>query len=117
MIGSESGTKARGRAAAPGGDPQASPGLPAPRSGSAERRLEDLEARLARLEDVRKLRRRGRTLLDKVVPPEATHHFRTAGREQLLGVRSIVDFWIRRLDAMEGADDPGSTDRETIEID
>lgn|SRR5574337_657037 len=116
MIGSESGTKARGRAEAGGGERRPSPGLPAPRHGSAEQRLEELEGRLARLEDARRLRQRGRTLLGKVIPPEATHHFRTAGREQLLGVRSIVDFWIRRLDALEGEDE-ASSDRETIAID
>jgi hypothetical protein len=50
------------------------------------------------------------------MPPEASHHFFNAGREQLLGMRSIVDFWLRRLDDMEARTDeaPGRT---TIEID
>ena len=34
-------------------------------------------------------------MMGRVMPAEAGHHFRNAGREQLLGVRSIVDFWIR----------------------
>jgi hypothetical protein len=55
-------------------------------------------------------------MMDRVMPPEATTHFFNAGREQLLGVRSIVDFWLRRIDDMEATvtADPG---RETIEID
>jgi hypothetical protein len=50
------------------------------------------------------------------MPPEASRHFRNAGREQLLGVRSIVDFWIRRI---EDSESRSRTDagRETIDID
>ncbi len=80
-------------------------------------RLESLEARLARLEGAPGLRERGRGMMARVVPPEAGQHFRNAGREQLLGVRSIVDFWITRLDeAEERASRRSSRDRETIEI-
>jgi hypothetical protein len=79
-------------------------------------RLLALEARLERLEGAPGLRARGRGLMAKVVPPEATQHFRNAGREQLLGVRSIVDFWIERLD--EADERSGSGGRhESIEID
>ncbi len=60
-------------------------------------RLERIERRLIEIES-RSLRRRGRTLMDRFVPPEASGHFRNAGREQLLGVRAIVDHWIRRID-------------------
>jgi hypothetical protein len=52
----------------------------------------------------------------RVVPPEASDHFRNAGREQLLGVRSIVDFWIRRLDEADARAARGARERETIEI-
>jgi hypothetical protein len=79
-------------------------------------RMAELEARLARLERTPGLRERGRGLMARVVPDEATQHFRNAGREQLLGVRSIVDFWIERIDESEGR----STRRarhESIEID
>jgi hypothetical protein len=91
----------------------ASPGLP---DAEAEVRMADLEARLARLEGEPTMRERGRRMMDRVIPPEAGRHFRNAGREQLLGVRSIVDFWIRRIDAAESRsrDDAG---RETIEVD
>ena len=79
-------------------------------------RLGELEARLARLEGTPGLRERGRGVMARVMPPEASEHFRNAGREQLLGVRSIVDFWIRRLDEMDSRASRASTERETIEI-
>jgi hypothetical protein len=83
---------------------------------AAELRIAELEERLARLEGGPGLKERGRHMLDRVMPPEASRHFFNAGREQLLGIRSIVDFWLRRIDDMESnvAADPG---RETIEID
>jgi hypothetical protein len=55
-------------------------------------------------------------MIDKVMPPEASEHFRNAGREQLLGVRSIVDFWIARIDEADTRAARGSRNRETIEI-
>ena len=76
-------------------------------------RLAELEARVSQLESEPGLRERGRGLMARMVPPEAGKHFRNAGREQLLGVRSIVDFWIRRIDA--SADKP-TPRRESIEI-
>ena len=87
-------------------------------------RLAELEARLARLEGGARLRERGRDLMGRVAPPEAGRHFRNAGREQLLGIRSIVDFWIRRIElAEEHADGPAgqgsdaAATRGRIEID
>jgi hypothetical protein len=78
--------------------------------------MAEFEARLARLEKSPGLRERGRGLMARVVPDEATHHFRNAGREQLLGVRSIVDFWIERIDESESRSSR-RTRRESIEID
>ncbi len=91
----------------------ASPGLP---ESSAETRMAELERRLAQIEGEPSLRDRGRKVMDRVVPPEATRHFRNAGREQLLGIRSIVDHWINRIDDAEtrSAD---SGNRQRIEID
>ncbi|NJD29962.1 MAG: hypothetical protein FIA92_16920 [Chloroflexi bacterium] len=77
-------------------------------------RLAELETRLARLEGEPGLRERGRKMMDRVIPPEASRHFRNAGREQLLGIRSIVDFWIRRIDDAETR--AGGAARETIEV-
>jgi hypothetical protein len=83
--------------------------------GGGTDRISELEARLARLERSPGLRERGRGLMARVIPDEATHHFRNAGREQLLGVRAIVDFWIDRIDDAEGRS--GGRRRESIEID
>jgi hypothetical protein len=96
----------RGRGAALGGGSRP----------SKDERLAELEARLARLERAPSLRARGRTMMDKVLPPEAAEHFRNAGREQLLGVRSIVDYWIQRIDEADSRAGGRSRDRETIEI-
>jgi hypothetical protein len=86
-----------------------------PESG-ADARMAELERRLAQLEGEPGLRDRGRRMVDRVVPPEASRHFRNAGREQLLGIRSIVDHWINRIDDAEtrSSDSKG---RERIEID
>ena len=88
------------------------------RSGGRPRdeHMAELESRLARLEKAPTLRARGRSMMDKVMPPEAGEHFRNAGREQLLGVRSIVDFWIARLDEADSRAAGRSRERETIEI-
>lgn len=79
-------------------------------------RMAELEARLARLERTPTLRQRGRSMMDRVMPPEASEHFRNAGREQLLGVRSIVDYWISRLDEADTRADRRDRRREQIEI-
>ena len=83
---------------------------------TSDARVAELEERLARLEGGPGLKDRGRHMLNRVMPPEATTHFFNAGREQLLGVRAIVDFWLRRIDDMESTvvAEPG---RESIEID
>jgi hypothetical protein len=78
-------------------------------------RLAELEARLSELERGPSLRERGRGIMSRIVPPEAGRHFRNAGREQLLGVRSIVDYWIQHIDDSESA--PSGSRRETIKID
>lgn len=96
---------------------RASAGVPDATSGGAEGRIAELEERLARLEGGPSMKDRGRHLMDKVMPPEASRHFRNAGREQLLGFRSIVDFWIRRIDDAESRAADGSPSRHSIEID
>jgi hypothetical protein len=89
-----------------------------PSVGAPDDRMAELEGRLARLEGLPRIRERGRDLMGRVMPPEANQHFRNAGREQLLGIRSIVDFWIRRIDAMESrAGSGGDSGRESIKID
>ena len=107
------GARARSGSARRRGSGPASPGMP---EAAAEVRIAELEERLARLEGAPGLRERSRKMVDRVMPPEASQHFRNAGREQLLGLRSIVDFWIRRI---EDAESRARADlgRETIEID
>jgi hypothetical protein len=83
---------------------------------SKDARMAQLEERLAKLEGAPGLRARGRGLMARVMPAEAGEHFRNAGREQLLGVRSIVDFWITRLDEADSRAAGRSRERETIEI-
>jgi hypothetical protein len=98
--------------AVPKSSSRSSAGLP---ESAADPRVAELEERLAKLEGGPGLKERGRHMLGRVMPPEATTHFFNAGREQLLGIRAIVDFWLRRIDDMESSVvDPG---RETIEID
>jgi len=88
-----------------------SAGLP---SLDGDDRMAEMESRLARLEGSPSLRERGRTLMGRVMPDEASQHFRNAGREQLLGIRSIIDFWLRKIDAMESQ--AGDESREKIRV-
>jgi hypothetical protein len=90
----------------------ASPGVP---DSADAARMAELEARLAKLEGGPGIKERGRNMMDRVMPPEATRHFLNAGREQLLGIRTIVDFWIRRIDDVE-AKTTGDPKRQSIEV-
>jgi hypothetical protein len=89
-----------------------SPGMP---TSDDDIRMAELENRLARLEGDPGIRERGQLLVRKVMPAEAGRHFRNAAREQLLGFRSIIDFWIARVDDLDhkGGNDG---DRTTIEV-
>lgn len=95
---------------------QASAGMPGNEIMTPEERITQLEDRLASLESSLSLRERGRDLMDKVMPPEAGRHFRNAGREQLLGMRSILDFWIRRIESAEDRAARADGSRQAIEI-
>jgi hypothetical protein len=78
-------------------------------------RVAELEARLERLERDPGVRERSRALMRRVMPSEANRHFRNAAREQLLGFRAIVDFWIARVDEWD-PNGSGGDDRTSIEI-
>jgi len=93
-----------------------SAGMPGNEIMTPEQRITELEDRLASLEGSLSLRERGRDMMDKVMPPEAGRHFRNAGREQLLGMRSILDFWIRRIESAEQRAAGKDAARQTIEI-
>ena len=77
-------------------------------------RIEELEIRLRHLEGGGGgARGRAGSFMERIVPPEATRHFKAAGREQLLGMRALVDHWIERM----GDDDPPRpAGREEIRI-
>ena len=78
-------------------------------------RLADLESRMAEMEQrAPSWRERGQGMMDRVMPPEAAQHFRNAAREQLLGMRAIVDFWIARVDQLDERAAP--RERETIDV-
>ena len=109
--GSASGRRSRGSGRA------TSAGLPVGDPADADERIAELEMRLARLEGSPGLRDRGRDLMGRVMPSEAARHFRNAGREQLLGMRSIVDFWIARIDAAETRSSGTDQGREQIDVD
>jgi hypothetical protein len=84
-------------------------------------RMAELEARLERLEskpgvEMEAMRTRGRALMRRVMPSEANRHFRNAAREQLLGFRAIVDFWIARVDEWDVSAPGAEDDRTSIEI-
>jgi hypothetical protein len=76
--------------------------------------ISELEDRVAQLEGGTSLRNRGNNLMRAVMPPAAGKHFRNAGREQLLGIRAMVDHWIARIDRMDDSAD--LPEREKIEI-
>lgn len=94
----------------------------APRAASAgastgmDARLADLESRISQVEQGSvSWRERGQGVMDRVMPPEAAQHFRNAAREQLLGMRAIVDFWIKRVDELDARAAP-RRERETIDV-
>ena len=82
-----------------------------------EQRLDDLDRRSNSME---RAMDRSRAAVDTMIPRETRRHLRAAGREQLLAVRSLIDFWAARL-----ADEPDSASeksannggRENIPID
>jgi len=58
--------------------------------------------------------------MDSVLPDETRRHMRAAWRENLLAVRSLIDYWADRLnDAPNSSDDSPSANggRENIRID
>ena len=75
-------------------------------------RLSDLERRLVQLE--RSGQDQARRMAALMIPEETRDHLRRAGREQLLAVRSLLDFWIDRLET--GERDRRSPIREEIEV-
>ena len=84
-----------------------------------EQRLEELDRRSSAMERAMdKAMDRSRQAVDMLLPHEARRHLRAAGREQLLAVRSLLDFWVNRMgEEGESAGSNGKTSREKIPID
>jgi hypothetical protein len=52
-----------------------------------------------------------------IVPRQTRSHLRAAGRENLLAVRSLLDFWVNKMGEAsgEGSDSDASADRSSRE--
>ncbi len=84
------------------------------RLADIERRLEDLDKRETASE---KAIERSRAAMNSMVPPQTRVHMRNAGREQLLVIRSLLDYWIDKLGEKSSKDEKPNSSRENIPID
>ena len=88
-----------------------------------EQRLDELDQRGKAMERAMdKAMDRSRQAMDMILPSETRRHLRAAGREQLLAVRSLLDFWVNKMGeaTAEGSDSDASAEhpsRENIPID
>ena len=85
-----------------------------------EQRLDDLDQRSSAMERAMdKAMDRSKAAMDVLLPTETRRHLKAAGRENLLAVRSLLDYWVNRLgDAPEGSSSsPNHGSRENIPID
>lgn len=76
-----------------------------------EQRFEELDRRSNAME---RAMDKSRAAMDTMIPSETRKHLKAAGREQLLAVRSLLDYWVDRL-----SEEPakGNGERENIPID
>ena len=85
-----------------------------------EQRLEELDQRSSSMERAMdRAMDRSRAAMDTMVPAETRRHVKAAWRENLLAVRSLIDFWADRLDDKKGSGSGESTPangRENIPI-
>ena len=85
------------------------------RLADIERRLEGLDKRQTSTE---KALERSKAAMNTMIPPQTRVHMRAAGREQLMVVRSLIDYWIERLGDKSGqGEDKTDSGRENIPID
>jgi vacuolar-type H+-ATPase subunit E/Vma4 len=84
-----------------------------------ERRMEELDQRSSAMERaMEKAMDRSRAAMDSMLPRETRRHLRAAGREQLLAVRSLLDYWVEKMGEKPAKDDGESNSgRENIPID
>lgn len=83
-----------------------------PSVAELEQRIRELEDRLMGLEARPGSAKREPFRFDRYLPPDASRHFKTAAREQLLGMRVLVDHWIGKIERSSRRDD----ERETIPV-
>jgi hypothetical protein len=82
-----------------------------------ERRLDELDKRSTAMERaMERAMDRSRAAMDTMLPSETRGHIKAAGRENLLAVRSLLDFWIDRLGQSPQRDSSNGS-RENIPID
>ena len=77
-----------------------------------EQRLEELDRRSNAME---RAMDKSRAAVDTMIPSETRKHLKAAGREQLLAMRSLLDYWVDRLGDKPEKDNGGG--RENIRID
>ncbi len=80
-------------------------------------RIDELERRLDRMEDRQSAVERSRAAMNVLLPSETRKHLRAASRENLLAVRSLLDYWINHLRDEPTAKAADESGRENIPID
>ncbi len=83
-----------------------------------ERRMDELDQRSSAMERaMERAMDRSKAAMATVIPSQTRQHMRAAWRENLLAVRSMIDFWADRL-ADDAPDDSDSNSaRQNIPID
>jgi hypothetical protein len=83
-----------------------------------EQRLEELDQRSTTMERAMdRAMDRSRAAMNTIVPHEARKHMRAAWRENLLAVRSLIDFWAQRMDDESKDESSAANGRQNIPID
>ena len=85
-----------------------------------EQRLDELDQRSMSMQHAMdRAMDRSRAAMNTMVPAETRRHMRAAWRENLLAVRSLIDYWADRLADKPDSDseNPNPGGREKIRID
>lgn len=85
-----------------------------------EQRLEEMDRRSSAMERMLEtLLDRSKQAADVIMPSQTRGHLRAAGRENLLAIRSLLDFWADKLsDSDDDSDAPADqSTRQNIPID
>lgn len=84
-----------------------------------ERRMDELDQRSSALErSVERAMDTSRAAMHSLLPTDTRRHMRAAWRENLLAVRSFIDYWADKLDETDDqSSDNANGGRESIRID